>query len=72
MRAARDAIRTRDFAALADVAERNCLKMHAAALAAMPPLLYWNGATVECVHAIRRLRAVGRCLCSSRSTRARK
>jgi diphosphomevalonate decarboxylase len=59
LRTARDAIRERDFAALAEVAERNCLKMHAAALAATPPLLYWNGATVECVHAIRRLRASG-------------
>lgn len=57
--AARTAIRARDFAMLADVAERNCLKMHAAAIAATPPLLYWNGATVECVHAIRRLRAAG-------------
>jgi len=57
--AARAAIRARDFAALAEVAERNCLKMHAAAIAATPPLLYWNGATVECVHAIRRLRASG-------------
>ena len=59
LRAARDAIAQRDFAALAEVAERNCFKMHAAALAATPPLLYWNGATVECVHAIRRLRASG-------------
>ncbi len=59
LKAARAAIRARDFAALAEVAERNCLKMHAAALAATPPLLYWNGATVECVHAIRRLRASG-------------
>jgi diphosphomevalonate decarboxylase len=57
--AARAAIRARDFAALTEVAERNCLKMHAAAIAATPPLLYWNGATVECVHAIRRLRASG-------------
>jgi diphosphomevalonate decarboxylase len=57
--AARAAIRTRDFAALADVAEHNCLKMHAAALAANPPLVYWNGATVECLHAVRRLRAGG-------------
>jgi diphosphomevalonate decarboxylase len=56
---ARDAIVKRDFAALAEVAEHNCFKMHAAALAAIPPLLYWNGATVECVHAIRRLRASG-------------
>jgi diphosphomevalonate decarboxylase len=57
--AARAAIRARDFAALADVAEHNCLKMHAAALAARPPLLYWNGATVECLHAVRALRASG-------------
>jgi diphosphomevalonate decarboxylase len=41
------------------VAEHNCLKMHAAALAARPPLVYWNGATVECLHAVRRLRAAG-------------
>jgi len=57
--AARAAIRARDFAALAEVAEHNCLKMHAAALAAEPPLVYWNGATVECLHAVRRLRAGG-------------
>ena len=59
LRAARDAIAKRDFEALAEVAEHNCFKMHAAALAATPPLLYWNGATVECVHAVRRLRAAG-------------
>jgi diphosphomevalonate decarboxylase len=57
--AARAAIHTRDFAALGDVAEHNCMKMHAAALAARPPLVYWNGATVECLHAVRRLRAGG-------------
>jgi diphosphomevalonate decarboxylase len=33
--------------------------MHAAALAAQPPLVYWNGATVDCLHAVRRLRARG-------------
>jgi diphosphomevalonate decarboxylase len=59
LEAARAAIRARDFAALADVAEHNCLKMHAAALAARPPLVYWNGATVECLHAVRALRARG-------------
>jgi diphosphomevalonate decarboxylase len=57
--AARAAIRTRDFEALADVAEFSCLKMHAAALAARPGLLYWNGTTVECLHAVRRLRGNG-------------
>ena len=57
--AARTAIRARDFAALADLAEHNCLKMHAAALSARPPLVYWNGATVECLQAVQRLRAQG-------------
>ena len=33
--------------------------MHAAALAAQPPLVYWNGATVECLRAVRRLRSAG-------------
>jgi diphosphomevalonate decarboxylase len=57
--AAKTAIRARDFAMLAELAEHNCLKMHAAAMAARPPLVYWNGATVECLHAVRRLRAGG-------------
>jgi diphosphomevalonate decarboxylase len=57
--AARAAIRGRDFGVLAELAEHNCLKMHAAALAARPPLVYWNGATVDCLHAVRRLRAGG-------------
>jgi len=59
LRVGRDAIRARDFGALAEIAEHNCLKMHAAAMSAQPPLVYWNGATVECMHAIRRLRAGG-------------
>ena len=33
--------------------------MHALALAARPGLLYWNAATVECLHLIRHLRADG-------------
>jgi diphosphomevalonate decarboxylase len=57
--AARDAIARHDFEALADVSEHNCLKMHAAAMGAVPPLLYWNGATVECLNAVRSLRADG-------------
>jgi diphosphomevalonate decarboxylase len=56
---ARAAIATRDFAALAEVAESSCLKMHAAAMATNPPLLYWNGATIECVHRVRALRESG-------------
>jgi len=56
---ARAAIGARDFAALGEVAESNCLKMHAAAMAAAPPLLYWDGATVECLNRVRELRAAG-------------
>jgi diphosphomevalonate decarboxylase len=43
----------------AEVAERSSLKMHAVALAARPGLLYWHGATVECLHRIRELRRHG-------------
>ena len=56
---ARDAIRRRNFAALAEVAEANCLKMHAAAIAARPPLIYWNAATLHCITLIQRLRREG-------------
>jgi diphosphomevalonate decarboxylase len=57
--AARAAICARDFERLAEVSEQNCLKMHALALAAQPGLLYWNGATVECLHRVRALRGQG-------------
>jgi diphosphomevalonate decarboxylase len=56
---ARNAIATRDFDALALVSEHSCLKMHALTLAAQPGLLYWNGATVECMHRVRALRREG-------------
>lgn len=56
---ARGAIAARDFAALAAVSESSCLKMHAAAMSTEPPLLYWNGATVDCLNRIRQLRAGG-------------
>ena len=53
---ARDAVAQRDFGALAAVSERNCLRMHAAMLGSRPPLMYMNGATLDCLHAIRSLR----------------
>jgi len=56
---ARDAIEQRDFDRLADVSEHSALKMHASALAARPGLLYWNPATLSCIHAIREMRAQG-------------
>jgi len=56
---ARSAIADRDFEALAAVAEASALKMHASALAASPGLLYWNAATMACLHAVRELRSGG-------------
>jgi len=56
---ARAAIAARDFESLAEVAEHSCLKMHAAALAARPPLIYWKGVTLDCIEAVRTLRAAG-------------
>ena len=54
-----DLVRRRDFAALADLAEHNCLKMHAVMLTTRPPLVYWAPATVACIHAVRELRRAG-------------
>ena len=56
---ARAAIATRDLERLGHLAEHSALKMHAIGLAARPPLLYWNGATVECIHRVWALRAEG-------------
>jgi len=53
------AVRTRDFATLAELAEHNCLKMHAVMLATRPPLIYWTPATVACLHRIQELRRDG-------------
>jgi diphosphomevalonate decarboxylase len=54
-----EAIRAGDLPRLGAVAERSALRMHAAAMAADPAILYWNGATVSALHAVRALRAGG-------------
>lgn len=59
IKAAEQAVADRDFEKLADLAEFNCLKMHAVAMAARPGILYWRGATVEAIHRIKALRAAG-------------
>jgi diphosphomevalonate decarboxylase len=56
---ARAAVQARDFARLAAVSEASCLAMHAVMLATRPALLYWNGATVECLHRVRALQRDG-------------
>ena len=57
--AARAAIAAHDFERLAEISEHSCLKMHALALAARPGLIYWNAATIACIHRVRALRASG-------------
>src|SRR5207248_5882040 len=52
-------LKARDLSGLGALAERNALRMHADALAADPPLLYWQPATVACLLALLELRASG-------------
>ncbi len=53
------AVRSRDFAALAELAEHNCLKMHAVMLTTRPPLIYWTPATLACLHRVQDMRRGG-------------
>lgn len=48
---AESAVAARDYATLAAVTERSCFAMHACMIATVPPLLYWNGVTVEAIKA---------------------
>ncbi len=57
--AARRAIDARSLAELARVAERNCLRMHAAMLAADPPLVYLQPQSWQVIDAVRRARDEG-------------
>ncbi|WP_163193052.1 diphosphomevalonate decarboxylase [Clostridium thermarum] len=56
---AKEAIRARDFQRLGNVVEANALKMHATMLGAKPPILYWQGGTVEVIHHIQYMRTCG-------------
>jgi len=56
---ARALLRDRNLSALGALAESNALRMHADALAANPPILYWEPPTVSCLQALRRLRDGG-------------
>ncbi|MDH3977090.1 MAG: diphosphomevalonate decarboxylase [Gammaproteobacteria bacterium] len=49
----------RDFMALAELAEHNCLKMHSVMMTTRPPLMYWSPVTLACMQKIMELRADG-------------
>jgi len=55
----RVAIARRDIERVGTIAEENCLRMHATAIAARPPILYWAPGTLEVMALVRRLRAEG-------------
>lgn len=59
LRKARDAIAQKDLTRLGLVAESNALKMHATALSARPPLIYWTGATVSVIRRVQEMRIAG-------------
>lgn len=58
---AQSAVETKDFDRLAEVTERSCLKMHGLMLSS--GLLYWNPATLECIHVLRDMRSKGVGVC---------
>ncbi len=59
LNAMRPALLKRDFTRVGELSEYSCLKMHALALSGQPGLLYWNGTTVDVMHAVRHLRQQG-------------
>jgi len=55
----REAIRTRDFKVLAEIAELDSNMMHAVMLTSTPPLLYWNPTTLSVMQTVSVLRQEG-------------
>lgn len=49
----------KDLSAMGPAIEQSALAMHAAALSADPAILYFSGATVEAIHAVRKMRESG-------------
>ncbi len=52
-------VAARDFFALAELSEHNCLKMHSVMMTTRPALLYWSPATLACMQKVTSLRADG-------------
>jgi len=61
----REAIRRRDFGALADVVELDSLMMHAVTMTSTPPLLYWLPTTVDILRAVASWRRGGLGVCAT-------
>ncbi|MFV8754503.1 diphosphomevalonate decarboxylase [Nannocystaceae bacterium ST9] len=57
--AAARVLAARELAALGEVMEHSCFKMHACMFATRPPLVYWNGTTLEVIRAVWQARERG-------------
>ncbi len=56
---ARAAVLERDLGRLGGIAERSALRMHACAMAAWPPVIYWTGVTLAALRAVLDMQAQG-------------
>ncbi len=59
LKAARDAIRSKNFKQLGEIAEYDSLLMHATMMTTRPKLLYWLPSTVSIMHEVEQLREAG-------------
>lgn len=59
LKLARAAVAGQKFAALAAIAEHNCLKMHSVMWGSRPPVVYWNKTTLACMETVRELQKEG-------------
>jgi diphosphomevalonate decarboxylase len=59
----RQAIKKRDFDALAEVVELDSNFMHAVIMTSNPPLLYWKPATLAVIQTVKEIRTQGTAIC---------
>lgn len=55
----KEGIEERDFEKVGQVAEANCLKMHATTLGAVPPFTYWHDTTMTVMQTVQAMRENG-------------
>lgn len=55
----KEGIKNKDFKQVGQIAERNCLKMHATTLAAEPPFTYWTDETMKLMQEVEQMREEG-------------
>lgn len=55
----KDGIMSKDFEKVGEIAEANCLKMHATTLAARPPFTYWHDTTLAVMQSVQKIRETG-------------